>query len=145
MAGPTDAGVLVGRRYLKRGFVDAALKLFVRNAGSVTTEDWTLLRDRLIERGRFQDAIRVCELGDIPLPTDRLLEVGDRHLQRKDVDMAIHLYELAGADRERWSRVLDVLVVMPERERQAIEVAERYLSSGAPAAEVQDRRMKIVK
>src|SRR3990172_3584125 len=117
MPAPSEAGGLVGRRYLKRGFVDAALKLFLRNPDGVTNDDWTLLRDLLVERGRVQDVVRVCEFGWIPLPAERLLEVGDRHLRRKDVDMAIYLYELVGADRERWSRVLDVLVVMPDRER----------------------------
>jgi len=48
-----------------------------------------------------------------------LLARGDRALITKDVDLVINLYELAGADRSRWEKVVDVLVVMPERKRQA--------------------------
>ena len=61
----------------------------------------------------------------------------DEHLRRKDVDTAIRLYELAGADRERWIRVVDVLTGLPDRERLAIEVTERHLGrDGGPPPEL---------
>jgi len=124
----SESEVLVGRRYLERGFLDAAMRLFVRNAELVTAADWTRLADRLLERNRIPDVVRVCELGTVPLPRERLLVVGDGHLKRKDIDGAMRLYELAGADRERWARMVDVLTALPDRERQAIEIVERHLS-----------------
>ncbi len=123
----SESEVLVGRRYLERGFLDAAMKLFLRNADRVTARDWTQLADRLMERHRIPDVVRVCELGGIPLPRERMLELADEHLRRKDLDMAIHLYELADADRARWSRLVDVLIASPQRERQAVELTERHL------------------
>ena len=60
--------VLVGRRYLERGFLDAAMKLFVRNAPVVEPDDWTRLSERLMERNRIPDVVRVCEVGGVPLP-----------------------------------------------------------------------------
>ena len=125
-ASQTD--VLVGRRYLERGFLDAAMKLFIRNAPLVTATDWTTLAERLLERQRMCDVVRVCELGDVPLPRERMLALGDGHLRRKDFDGAIRVYEMAGADQERWSRMVDLLTAMPDRERQALGIAERYLS-----------------
>jgi hypothetical protein len=119
--------VLVGRRYLERGFLDAAMKLFVRNAPVVEPEDWTRLAERLMERSRIPDVVRVCEVGGVPLPRERMLGIADEHLRRKDVDTAIRLYELAGADRDRWVRLVDVLTGLPDRERLAIEVTERHL------------------
>ena len=119
--------VLVGRRYLERGFLDAAMKLFVRNAPVVEPEDWTRLAERLMERSRIPDVVRVCEVGGVPLPRERMLRIADDHLRRKDVDTAIRLYELAGADRERWAHLVDVLTGLPDRERLAIEVTERHL------------------
>ena len=56
-----------------------------------------------------------------------MLGIADDHLRRKDVDTAIRLYELAGADRERWAHLVDVLTGLPDRERLAIEVTERHL------------------
>ena len=123
----SESEVLVGRRYLDRGFLDAAMKLFIRNADRVTSADWTQLGDRLMERGRILDVVRVCELGGVPLPRERMLELGDLYLRRKHIDDTIRLYELAEADRDRWARLLDVLTVSPDRERQAVEVVERHL------------------
>lgn len=123
--------VLVGRRYLERGFLDAAVKLLVRNAEHVTRNDWVLLAERLMDRRRVTDVVTVCELGAIPLPRQRLLELGDASLQRRAVDAAIRLYELAGADRDRWLRTLDVLTGLPERQRQAIAMVERHLCDPA--------------
>jgi hypothetical protein len=56
-----------------------------------------------------------------------MLGIADDHLRRKDVDTAIRLFELAGADHERWVRLVDVLTGLPDRERLAIEVTERHL------------------
>src|SRR5438445_734968 len=36
----SESEVLVGRRYLERSFLDAAMRLFVRNAELVTAADW---------------------------------------------------------------------------------------------------------
>jgi hypothetical protein len=82
----SESEVLVGRRYLERGFLDAAMRLFVRNAELVTPADWTRLADRLLERNRIPDVVRVCELGEVPLPRERMLATGDACLKRKDVD-----------------------------------------------------------
>jgi hypothetical protein len=127
---PTKSSeVLVGRRYLERGFLDAAMRLYVRNAPAVDPSDWTRLAERLMERSRIPDVVRVCELGGVPLPRERMLALADEHLRRKDVDTAIRLYELGGADRERWVRLVDVLTGLPDRERLAIEVTERHLDT----------------
>jgi hypothetical protein len=125
--------VLVGRRYLERGFLDAAMKLFVRNAPAVEPPDWTRLAERLMERSRIPDVVRVCEIGEVPLPRERMLGIADDHLRRKDVDTTIRLYELADADLDRWTRLVDVLTGLPDRERLAIEVTERHLApEGTP-------------
>jgi hypothetical protein len=132
-----QADILVGRRYLAKGYLDQALELFTRNADHVTSHDWIALRDKLLERGRIQDMVRVCELGHVPIPSEQLLVRGDRALITKDIDLVINLYELAGADRARWEKVVDVLVEMPDRKRQAVTIADRYLvdpSEAAPAA-----------
>jgi hypothetical protein len=121
--------VLVGRRYLERGFLDAAMRLYVRNADVVDPADWVRLAERLMERSRIPDVVRVCELGGVPLPRERMLALADEHLRRKDVDTAIRLYELGDADRERWARLVDVLTGLPDRERLAIEVTERHLEA----------------
>jgi hypothetical protein len=137
---PTKSSeVLVGRRYLERGFLDAAMKLFVRNAGAVDATDWTRLSERLMERSRIPDVVRVCELGGVPLPRERMLGLADEHLRRKDVDTTIRLYELGGADRERWTHLVDVLTGLPDRERLAIEVTERHL--GVPGATPSELRV----
>jgi len=132
--------VLVGCRYLERGFVDAALKLLVRNAEHVSREQWLLLADRLMDRNRVADVVSICELGGIPLPRQRFLELGDSYLRRRSVDSAIRLYELAQADQDRWLHTLDVLTGLPERQRQAIAIVERHLNDmaadGEPAAHI---------
>jgi hypothetical protein len=136
-----ESEVVVGRRYLDRGFVDSALKLFVRNADLVSPGDWTALAQNLMERLRIPDVVRVCELGGVPLPRERMLEMADARLKRKDVDTAMRLYELADADRERWARMVDVLAALPNRERQAVEVAARHLPAAAEAEpEIAPRR-----
>ena len=130
-----EADVLVGRRYLAKGWLDQALELFTRNADIVVADDWSELRDKLLDRGRTQDMVRVCQLGRVPIPSDKLIARADKALISKDIDVVIDLYELAGADRARWEKVVDVLVEMPDRKRQAVAIADRYLvDSAAPAA-----------
>ncbi len=143
----SESEVLVARRYLDRGFLDAAMKLMVRNAELVTPADWSKLAERLMERNRIADVVRVCELGEVPLPRERMLALGDAHLHRKDVDSTIRLYELAGADRERWAHLLDLLTSLPDRERQAVEVVGRHLRTEPPAEETRKtlRHIKAVK
>lgn len=136
----SESEVLVGRRYLERGFLDAAMRLFVRNAALVEPADWTSLSERLMERNRVADVVRVCEMGSVPLPRERLLALGDGHLRRKDVDEAIRYYELGDADRERWARVIDVLTGLPDRELQAVGLAERHLRDP-----LDDVRLAVVK
>ena len=142
----SDSEVLVGRHYLERGFLDAAMSLFVKNTALVTTEDWIRLADRLLERNRIPDVVRVCELGGVPLPRERMLQSGDLALRRRDVDSAMRIYELADADRERWARMVDVMTAIPNRARQAVEVVERHLAPEPPAEETRaPRHMKAVK
>jgi len=129
-----QADVLVGRRYLTRGYLDQALELFTRNADTVATADWCVLRDRLLDRGRIQDMVRVCELGHVPIPSEQLIVRGDKALKTKDIDLAIDLFELAEADRGRWEQVVDVLIEMPDRKRQAVAIADRYLVDHAEVA-----------
>jgi|SRR5690242_5965762 len=119
--------VTVARRYLENGFLDIALRMFARNAEHVRADDWTQLADRLIESGRVSEAIETCRLGGVPMPRRELLALGDRRLRCKDVDAAIHYYELAEASYERWSAVVDVLIGLPAHELQAIAITERYL------------------
>ncbi|MCC6767111.1 MAG: hypothetical protein IT293_20845 [Deltaproteobacteria bacterium] len=128
-----QADVLVGRRYLSRGYLDQALELFTRNADVVALADWSLLRDKLLDRGRIQDMVRVCELGHVPIPSEQLVVRGDKALKTKDIDLAIDLFELATADRGRWEQVVDVLIEMPDRKRQAVSIADRYLVDHAEA------------
>jgi hypothetical protein len=145
----SESEVVVGRRYLERGFLDAAMRLLVRNAQLVAASDWSRLADRLLERNRVADVVRICELGGVPLPRERMLATGDGCLRRKDVDGALRLYELANADRDRWMRLVDVLTALPDRARQAIEIVERHLGvdPGEPkATEPQaPRQIKAVK
>jgi hypothetical protein len=124
--------VLVGRRYVEHGFLDAAIRLFAQNAPAVEKQDWTALAERLMERDRVAEAVHVCEVGGVALPRERLLGLGDRYLKRRDADRAIHFYELGGADRERWSQVVDVLTTSPDGELRAIELAERHLLNDTP-------------
>ena len=127
--------VVVARRFLDHGFIDAAMRIFERQAPQVTTDDWNRLVDRLLERERIVDVVRVCQIGDVPLPREQLLLLGDRQLRRKDVQGAIRYYELACADRDRWTGLLDVLTRLPGHELTAMEVAERHLVSDAELAE----------
>ncbi|HSQ01154.1 MAG TPA: hypothetical protein VL049_28375 [Candidatus Dormibacteraeota bacterium] len=131
----TDKGmqsrVLVARRYVEHGFLDAALRLFAQNPAVVEPEDWTELAEKMIERDRIVDAVRVCEVGGVPPPRQKLLELGDRYLDRRDTDRAIRFYEIGTADQERWSRLVDVLTNSPEQELRAIELAGRYLVGDA--------------
>jgi hypothetical protein len=129
-----QADILVGRRYLAKGYLDEALELFTRNADAVGAHDWTGLRDKLLERGRIQDMVRVCDLGHVPIPSEQLLVRGDKALVTKDIDLVINLFELARADRARWEKVVDVLIEMPERKRQAVAIADRYLVDSTDAA-----------
>ncbi len=141
---PTKSSeVLVGRRYLERGFLDAAMRLYLRNADAVDPADWTRLAERLMERSRIPDVVRVCEIGSVPLPRERMLALADEHLRRKDVDTAIRLYELGGADRERWVRLVDVLTGLPDRERLAIEVTERHLEADGPSSAPSPNELRV--
>jgi len=82
---PTHASrstVLIGRRYLEHGFLDLAMQLFVRHAALVEKRDWNRLVQRLMDRHRIADAVRVCEIGGVPLPYTQLLALGDEHLGR---------------------------------------------------------------
>ena len=137
--------VLVGRRYLERGFLDAAMKLFVRNAAEVPASDWSALVDRLMERNRVTDVVSVCGLASIPLPRERMLDLGDRALKRRDVDAALRFFELGKADRERWEMMLDVLTTYPDRERQAVEVVARHLGEENEALEERRAQIRAVK
>jgi hypothetical protein len=131
-----QADILVGRRYLAKGYLDQALELFTRNADHAGEQDWISLRDKLLERGRIQDMVRVCDLGHIAMPREQLLQRADKALLTKDIDLVIDLFELAEADRPRWEKVVDVLIEMPERKRQAVSIADRYLvepSEASPA------------
>jgi hypothetical protein len=119
--------VVVARRYLEHGFLDAALRIFGRHVALVAPQDWSRLVERLLERGRVTDSIAVCQTGGIPLPRERLLALGDRDLQRKDVHGAVRYYELAEADQTRWSALVDVLTRLPGHELHAMEVVRRHL------------------
>ena len=142
----SESEVLLGRGYLERGFLDAALKLFVRNAALVSPADWTSLADRLLERNRIPDVVRVCELGAVPLPRERMLGRGDACLKRRDVEGALHLYEIAGADRERWASLVKIMTALPDRARQAVEIASRHLGGEVPVEEHRSQRhIKAVK
>jgi hypothetical protein len=127
--------VMVARRYVEHGFLDAALRIFVRRVTLVVAQDWSQLVDRLLERGRVADAVRACQIGDLPLPREQLLALGDEDLHRRNVDEALHYYELADADQARWSALVDVLTRLPGHELRAVELTQRYLvADEAPAA-----------
>jgi hypothetical protein len=132
--------VLVARRYVEHGFLDAAMRLFIQNPAVVAPQDWTGLAEKMIERDRIMDAVRVCDIGGVPPPRERLLQLGDHYLDRKDTDRAIRFFEIANADQERWSRVVDVLTTSPGQELRAVQLAERYLIAGDDGA----TRLKLV-
>jgi len=54
----------------------------------------------------------------------------------------MRLYELAGADRERWTKLVDVLTALPDRERQAVEIVDRHLGGESPEPRLQEARTK---
>lgn len=134
MAPRTASQVLIARRYLERGFLDTAMRLMVRNAADVETRDWTLLVERLMERGRIVDVVQVCALGGVELPREQLLAIGDARLRARDFDGAKLLFEIAEADTARWERFVDVLTSLPGQERLAVQLAERHLVSLARAS-----------
>lgn len=134
MAPRTASQVLIARRYLERGFLDTAMRLMVRNAADVETRDWTLLVERLMERGRIVDVVQVCALGGVELPREQLLAIGDARLRARDFDGAKLLFEIAEADTARWERFVDVLTSLPGQERLAVQLAERHLVSMARAS-----------
>ena len=140
-----DAEVLVGRRYLLKGFLDDALRQFAQHAEHVPAEDWTALRDRLLERGRIADVVTVCRLGNVPVPRDQILSVGDQYLARADLDRAIDLFELVGADHARWERVVDRLIELPDRARQARIIAAKHLAPPGDEGEQRRRLIKVAK
>ncbi|HXJ37334.1 MAG TPA: hypothetical protein VMS22_25175 [Candidatus Eisenbacteria bacterium] len=125
--------ILVARRYMSHGFLDASMRIFARNTAHTTADDWTQLVDHLLERGRVDEAVHACQTGGIPLPRQQLITLGDRQLRRKDVDGAIHYYELANADHDRWAGLVDVLTRLPGRELHAMEMAQRHLVPSEPA------------
>jgi len=129
----TRSELYVARRYLDHGFVDTAMSLFLRNAAHARREDWKRLVGRLMAQGRIIDAVDICERNGLPLPRTEILALGDGLLRRKAVEGAMHWYEVAGADSERWDRVLDVLTALPGHELQALAVAKRYLGAAAEA------------
>src|SRR2546428_11763187 len=129
---PSPATVLIGRRYLEHGFLEVAMRLFVRNPALVEKRDWTRLVERLMERHRIVDAMRVCEIGGVPVPCAQLLALGDGHLRRKDFEAGIHLYQLRNADRERRAPGVDPLSARPRPERRAPALTTRYLCGQAP-------------
>ena len=139
-----DAEVFLGRRYLAKGFLDDAVRIFMQHADTVGPDDWTALRDRLLERGRIADVIAICKAGKIPIPREELLDLGDQYLARADVDRAIDLYELIEADQARWERVVDRLIEMPDRFQQARSIATRHLS-GRPRESERPRLVKVAK
>ncbi len=140
-----DAEVFLGRRYLAKGFVDDAMRIFMQHGDTVPAEDWTALRDRLLERGRIADVITVCKVGKIPIPREELLDLGDQYLARADVDRAIDLYELIEADAPRWERVVDRLIEMPDRFQQARSIAARHLSGPKARESERPRLIKMAK
>jgi hypothetical protein len=123
----------VARGYLKHGFVDVAMGLFLRNAAQARREDWQGVADGLMAQERMLDAVDICRRTGTPLPRPALLALGDRRLRLKDVDAALRWYDIAGADSDRWGRLLDVLTATPAREQQAIVAATRYLAATAQA------------
>jgi thioredoxin-like negative regulator of GroEL len=139
-----DAEVFLARRYLAKGFLDDALRILMQHAETAPAEDWTALRDRLLERGRVADVVTVCRVGKIPIPREELLQLGDQYLARADVDRAIDLYESIEADQARWEQVVDRLIEMPDRFQQARSIAARHLA-GRPRESERPRLIKMAR
>ena len=140
-----DAELFLGRRYLAKGFLDDALRVFMQQRDLVGTDDWTALRDNLLERGRVADAVNVCRAGDIAVPQQQLLELGDQYLTRGDIDRAIDIYEMLDADQARWEKVVDCLIEYRDRHQQARSVATRHLSGPRPHEAERPRLVKLAK
>jgi hypothetical protein len=134
MAPRTASQVLIARRYLERGFLDTAMRLFLRNTAAVEPGDWALLVERLMERGRIVDVVQICAIGGVALPREQLLAIGDARLRARDLDGAKLLYEIADAETARWERFVDVLTTLPGQERLAVQLAERHLVPLAQAS-----------
>jgi hypothetical protein len=56
---PARTEIAVARRLMEYGFLDAAIRLFVRHVVHVTPGDWERLDDRLMERRRQLGPLRV--------------------------------------------------------------------------------------
>ncbi len=140
-----EADVFLGRRYLAKGFLDDALRMFMQRPASFTAADWTTLRDRLLARGRIDDVLDVCKAGGIPIPRDELLSIGDEYLRRMDAERAIKFYEIAEADQARWERVIDQLIQRPDRHHQARSIAARHLTGSATRQMERPRVVKLAK
>jgi len=140
-----DAEIFLARRYLAKGFLDDAFRLFMGHPAEFSPDDWAALRDRLLERGRVTDAVTVCRVADVPLPREEILSLGDQYLARADIDRAIDLYEMGEADPTRWEKVVDRLIELPDRLPQARTIAEKHLSVPQPREAEKPRLVKIVK
>ncbi len=140
-----EADAFLGRRYLKKGFLDDALRMFMQHPTYFTPADWTSLRDCLLVRGRITDVIDICKVAGIPIPRDELLSMGDEYLRRTDVERAITFYEIAAADQARWERVIDHLIQRPDRYQQARSIAVRHLSGHAARQTERPRVVKLAK
>ena len=140
-----DAELFLGRRYLAKGFLDDALRVFMQQRDLVSAEDWTALRDQLLERGRIGDAVNVCRAGNIAIPQQELLELGDQYLTRGDIDRAIDIYEMLEADQTRWEQVVDRLIEYPDRHQQARSIATRHLNNPRPHEAERPRLVKVAK
>src|SRR5436305_14390036 len=87
--------VLIGRRYLEHGFLDVAMRLFVRNAAQVEKRDWTLLVERLMDRQLIVVAVRVCGIGYVDVLCARLHAFCDESLWGAVVT-AVNHYSVTG-------------------------------------------------
>jgi hypothetical protein len=128
--------LVVARGYLEHGFVDVAMRLIVRNGARASTTDWRRLVAKLLAGGRIADAVELSGRAGLPVPRAEVLALGDARLRRKDVDGALHWYEVGDADTARWSRLVDAMVDLPGRELQARAVAARHLVPAADDAAI---------
>src|SRR5262249_20750129 len=88
MATTTASQLLIARRYLDRGFTDTAMEIFVRTSSETPASDWECLAEALFKRQCVAAVVRVCEIGGIPLPRERMLALGDARLHGRDLDGA---------------------------------------------------------